>query len=204
ARSDETVVSTPAAESAAVAPPPPVQGPPIQAPSIPVPQVEAPPTPPASMFQRPAAPRRVTPAATRTAWDHDEQPPSSPAKVDEHLVSLLTPTSFGAERYRALRHRVEELHKTAGLSVVAVTSPESGDGKTVTAINLAGALAQSTETRVLIVDVDLRRSSLTEYLGLDESNTKGLVDPILDSPGSLKDVVESWPPFNLPILPPRQ
>jgi capsular exopolysaccharide synthesis family protein len=120
--------------------------------------------------------------------------------VEEHLVSLLSPTSFGAEQYRALRLRVEQLHKTANLSIVGVTSPEAGDGKTLTAINLAGALAQAPEARVLIVDADLRRSSMTARLGLDSSRGRGLVGAILDSNVPLKDVVEPCPPFNLSVV----
>jgi capsular exopolysaccharide synthesis family protein len=120
--------------------------------------------------------------------------------VEEHLVSLLSPTSFGAEQYRALRLRVEQLHKTANLSIVGVTSPEAGDGKTLTAINLAGALAQAPEARVLIVDADLRRSSMTARLGLDSSRGRGLVGAILDSSVPLKDVVEPCPPFNLSVV----
>ena len=115
-------------------------------------------------------------------------------------MSLLNPTSFAAEQYRTLRHRVEDLHDNANLTVVGVSSPEAGDGKTVTAINLAGALAQSPEARILIVDADLRRSSMTQYLGLDGARTRGLVGAILDSRLSLKDVVEPCPPFNLSVL----
>jgi capsular exopolysaccharide synthesis family protein len=116
------------------------------------------------------------------------------------LVSLLNPASFGAEQYRALRHRLEELHKNTNLTVVGVTSPEPGDGKTVTALNLAGALAQSPETRVLIVDADLRGSSMSECLGLDRSRARGIMGAILDPELSLKDVVEPYPPFNLSVL----
>src|SRR5205823_4070445 len=47
--------------------------------------------------------------------------------LDEHLVSLLKPSSFEAEQYRALRHLVEHLHRTAELSVVAVSSPVAND-----------------------------------------------------------------------------
>jgi capsular exopolysaccharide synthesis family protein len=120
--------------------------------------------------------------------------------VDEHLVSLLIPTSFGAEQYRTLRHRIEELHKNSNLTIVGVSSPEAGDGKTITAINLAGALAQSPEARILIVDADLRRSSIADYLGLDRSRARGLVGAILDSRLSLKDVAEPCPPFNLSVV----
>src|SRR3989304_1664566 len=74
----------------------------------------------------------------------------APDGVEEHLVSLLAPTSSEAEQYRALRHLIEQLHRSADLSVVAVTSPGGEDGKTTTAINLAGALGRSPEGRVLL------------------------------------------------------
>ena len=127
--------------------------------------------------------------------------PGRPADgVEEHLASLLTPTSFEAEQYRALRHLVEQLHKTADLSVVAVSSPAGGDGKTPPAINLAGALAQAPEARVLLVDADLRGASLGNHLGIDDPS-RGLVDAILDSGLALEAVVRHRPPFNLSVLP---
>lgn len=121
--------------------------------------------------------------------------------VEEHLVSLLAPTSFEAEQYRALRHTVEELHKTAALSILGVSSPTPADGKTTTAINLAGALAQTPEARVLVVDADLRGPSLAEHLALGGSGDRGLVDAILDSGFALEDLVRHCPSFNLWVLP---
>ena len=115
-------------------------------------------------------------------------------------MSLLAPTSFGAEQYRALRFKVEQLHRTTNLAVVAITSPEAGDGKTLTAINLAGALAQAPEARILLVDADLRRSAMTACLGLGDSSSRGLVGAILDPSLPLKSVVESRPSFNLSIV----
>src|SRR5262245_38517610 len=58
--------------------------------------------------------------------------------VDPHLVPLLTPDAFEAEPYRVLAHLVSQMHAEAGLHVLALSSPSSGDGKTSTAINLAG------------------------------------------------------------------
>ncbi len=115
-------------------------------------------------------------------------------------MSLLSPTSFGAEQYRALRHRVEQLHATGNISIVGVTSPEAGDGKTMTAINIAGALAQAPDARVLIIDADLRLSSMSEYLGLEDSKSRGLVGAILDQGSSLQSAVEPCPPFNLSVI----
>src|SRR5258705_5841942 len=66
---------------------------------------------PASVFQR-TVEREALPRS-RPAPETTEQPFG---RVEEHLVSLLSPTSFGAEQYRALRLRVEQLHKTTNLS----------------------------------------------------------------------------------------
>jgi len=130
-----------------------------------------------------------------------EVSPETPDRVEEHLVSLLAPTSFEAEQYRGLRHLIEQLHKSTDLSVVAVSSPGGGDGKTTTAVNLAGALAQAPEGRVLLVDADLRRSSLVTRLGLAGPADRGLVDAILDPGLSLEALVQRCPPFNLFVLP---
>jgi hypothetical protein len=51
--------------------------------------------------------------------------------VDDHLVSLVAPTAFQAEQYRALRHVLEQARRTTGVQVVAVSSPGGGDGKTM-------------------------------------------------------------------------
>jgi protein-tyrosine kinase len=126
----------------------------------------------------------------------------APKGIDQHLVSLLAPTTFEAEQYRSLRHTVEQLHRDPGaLSLVAVSSPAVGDGKTTTAINLAGALAQNPEIRVLLVDMDLRRPSIVKSLGFTEVNSPGLVGAIGDPALSLEAVVRQCPPFNLAVLP---
>src|SRR5207245_2617124 len=117
-----------------------------------------------------------------------------------HLVSLLDPVSFEAEQYRTLRHIVEQAHRTDHLSVLAVSAPSIGDGKTITAINLAGALAQAPDTRVLLVDADLRRPAVRRRLALGAAG-RGLVDAILDPALSLGDVVQRRPAFNLSVLP---
>src|SRR2546422_6505343 len=90
-------------------------------------------------------------------------------RVDASLVSVLNPASFEAEQSRVLRHVVETLSKAANFKIVAITSPGVGDGKTTTAINLAGALAQSADSRVLLIDIDLRRPAVTRQLGLNGS-----------------------------------
>ncbi len=120
--------------------------------------------------------------------------------MDDHLVSLIAPAAFEAEQYRALRHTVEQLHKARDLRIVAVTSPGVGDGKSTTAINLAGALAQAPDARVLLVDVDLRRPSVARLLALGGSDGPGLVNAILDPTLTLERVARPRPPFNLSVI----
>jgi capsular exopolysaccharide synthesis family protein len=133
------------------------------------------------------------------------QPPADSADgVDDHLVSLVAPAAFEAEQYRALRYTVEQFHKMRDLRIVAVSSPGVGDGKTTTAINLAGALAQAREARVLLVDADLRRPSVANLLALGGSEGPGLVNAILDPTVTLERIARPRPPFNISVIPAGQ
>jgi capsular exopolysaccharide synthesis family protein len=110
------------------------------------------------------------------------------------------PTSVEAEQYRALRHTVEHLGRTTGLKILAVSSAQARDGKTTTAINLAGALAQAPEARVLLVEADLRRAAVGQYLGLHGTGVPGLVDAILTPGLTLAELAQPRPPYNLSVL----
>jgi capsular exopolysaccharide synthesis family protein len=137
----------------------------------------------------------VTPAQSSTGSGHG---------VDDHLVSLVAPAAFEAEQYRALRYTVEQFHRIDELRIVAVSSPGVGDGKTTTAINLAGTLAQAHDARVLLVDADLRRPAVANLLALDGSDAPGLVNAILDPSLTLARVARPLPPFNLSVIPAGQ
>jgi capsular exopolysaccharide synthesis family protein len=120
-------------------------------------------------------------------------------------VTLLQPNSFEADQYRVLGHSLAELRRIHGLKVVAVTSPGAGDGKTTTAVNLAGALAQFPGTRVLLVNADLRRPTLEESLGLRGEGSAetgpGLVGAIEEPGYDLEVVTRRRSAFNLTLLP---
>jgi capsular exopolysaccharide synthesis family protein len=135
-----------------------------------------------------------------------EEPASAPGEsgegVDGHLVSLLAPASFAAERFRGLRHLVEQWHRTSGQSVVAISSPTGRDGKTTTAVNLAGALGQAPDGRVLLVEADFRRPMVARYLSLDDGGEgRGLVDLAVSPDLSFEQAVRECPAFNLSVLP---
>jgi protein-tyrosine kinase len=153
-------------------------------------------------LSEPARRKEASPAESRRTEPAAVQPPvvDPTDGLDEHLVSLVTPAAFEAEQYRALRHIVEQLHKESDLKVIGVSSPGMGEGKTLTAINLAGALAQSSDARVLLIDADLRRPALGRLLSLGDATGAGLVDAILNPVLTLDRITQPRPPFNLSVL----
>ncbi|HEY3488440.1 MAG TPA: CpsD/CapB family tyrosine-protein kinase [Gammaproteobacteria bacterium] len=146
---------------------------------------------------QPRVPALIAPALNK---DKAARPP----KVDSHLVSLAAPRSPEAEQYRALRYEIEHMRKPGECAVIGICSALPGDGKTLTAINLAGALAQDPSARTLLIEADLRRPVVTvgDQLPLGNGGSKrGLVDAILDPTLNLDEIIRYVPYFNLTILP---
>src|SRR5258705_5122662 len=122
-------------------------------------------------------------------------------QIDRHLVALTSPGSFAAEQYQGLRLTIERLRRGRTLQIIAVTSPAAGEGKTLTAINLAGALARGAEgARVLLIDADLRRPAVARQLAIDAAS-KGLTEVVADPQATLDSATQKLKPFNLSILP---
>jgi protein-tyrosine kinase len=122
------------------------------------------------------------------------------ANIAEVLVTLLDPDSFAADQYRALRHHVELRRSESDLRMLAVTSAGPGDGKTITSINLAGALAQGVDRQVLLVDADLRRPRVADYLGLPEASP-GLAELLEDPALEPERAIRRLQGFNVSVLP---
>jgi capsular exopolysaccharide synthesis family protein len=133
----------------------------------------------------------------------------APAKTLERTVSLqvsaLTPVfpfldeaqSAAAEQYRIIRTKL--LHSARKPQLVVVSSPSSGDGKTITSINIAAALSLKENLSVLLVDADLRRPMVAELLGIPSA--PGLAE-VLSGRVSLGSAVVRAREFpNLCILP---
>lgn len=78
------------------------------------------------------------------------------------------------EQFRRLAATLHQAQMDANTRSVMVTSAAPGDGKTLTAINLALTLAESYKRRVLLIDADLRRPSIRDVSHLP--NVLGLSD----------------------------
>ncbi|HEX2950434.1 MAG TPA: polysaccharide biosynthesis tyrosine autokinase, partial [Armatimonadota bacterium] len=82
---------------------------------------------------------------------------------EAHLITAAAPFSSWLESFRILRHSLAFSISEQALKVLAVTSPQPGDGKTTVCANLAIAMAMDGK-RVLAVDLDLRRPTLHKTL----------------------------------------
>jgi capsular exopolysaccharide synthesis family protein len=109
----------------------------------------------------------------------------------------LDPRSTFAEAFRAIRTGVFFGTQGGKGKKLVITSPESGDGKTMTVSNLAIAIAQAGQ-RTLIIDADLRNPAQHKIFGID--NDLGLVN-LLSGSASLKEAVVSTEVANLHVLP---
>jgi len=125
-----------------------------------------------------------------------------PKHIDPHLVSLVDPDSYEAEQYRKLRYVLEEKRVAGRGFVVAVCSPAAGDGKSLTAINLAASLAQAPDVRVLLLDVDLRRqsASLKSSLRIPKPDGLGVTDAILRTDVTLQDITRPVARSNVSVV----
>ena len=95
--------------------------------------------------------------------------------LDPSLRYYHGPGTADAEAFRSVRtalFHTDLRHEGRG-TLIQVTSPEPGDGKSTVAANLAAAVAQSGR-KVLLIDADLRRPTAHKLFGLPES--RGLVD----------------------------
>ena len=92
----------------------------------------------------------------------------------ERLVISPDANPFLVEQFRRLAATLHQAQSASNLRTVMVTSAQPGDGKTLTAINLALILSESYGRRVLLIDADLRRPSIRDVSNMP--NVVGLAD----------------------------
>ena len=155
---------------------------------------------------RPAPPPYEPPAHHAPAWtppgtaaaDTAEPAPLPAGSLDIHLAAALAPQSLAAEQYRSLRTRIKRAENGRAVRAIVVTSPNKGDGKSLTAANLAITMAQEFQQRVLLVDADLRRPSVHKLFGVQEG--QGLSDVLMGAT-DLNQVLVEVPEYHLTLLP---
>jgi capsular exopolysaccharide synthesis family protein len=84
------------------------------------------------------------------------------------LVALSEPRSLGAEKFRALVTRLENVRRQKEIKSLQVTSSVISEGKTLVAANLAVTFAKHSRSKVLLLEGDLHRPGLAGLLGLND------------------------------------
>jgi capsular exopolysaccharide synthesis family protein len=112
------------------------------------------------------------------------------------LLTQSTLRSPRAEAYRELRTNLQVGKISRRSKSVLITSSLPGEGRSTTAINLAIALAEAGQS-VCLMDVDLRRPRVGEYLGLERK--EGLTTALMGARG-VGDLLQPWGDRRLFVL----
>jgi capsular exopolysaccharide synthesis family protein len=134
--------------------------------------------------------RRVTDAPLLGGISYDADATRKP------LLTQAAPQSQRAETFRQLRTNLQFANVAGRARSVLVTSSLPGEGKSTTATNLAIALSQAGQT-VCLIDADLRRPMISEYLGLDRN--AGLTTALVRS-ADVNDLLQQWGDDELYVL----
>jgi capsular exopolysaccharide synthesis family protein len=112
-------------------------------------------------------------------------------------VCLHNADPYALEQYRMVRTKIA--YHPLQPRMIVVTSACSGDGKTISAVNLATVFALRKDVRVLLVEGDFRRSGLAQLLGLPQQ--PGIAD-VLTGKCDLNEALISLEQLpNLCVLP---
>ena len=133
----------------------------------------------------------LTGAPVLGAIPFDKSAKRSPLILDTHARSVR------AEAFRQVRTSLQFIDVERPVHVLVVTSSVSGEGKSTTSVNLAVAFADSGR-RVLLIEADLRRPRVSEYLGLERA--VGLTN-VLAGQVAIDEVVQRWGRSGLSVLP---
>lgn len=112
------------------------------------------------------------------------------------LLTQAPTQSPRAESFRQIRTNLQFAHVSHHSKAILVTSSLPGEGKSTTATNLAIAMAQAGQS-VLLVDADLRRPRVNEYLGLERN--AGLTTALIGR-ADVNELIQPWGENELYVL----
>ena len=103
------------------------------------------------------------------------------------VVAVNDKNDFSSECYRSLRTNIEQ-KMTDTDKIILITSPEPGEGKTFTALNLALVFSWNRK-RVLVIDGDFRRRTFRKLF--KDAPSKGLIDCLLSDAAMWQECIIS-------------
>lgn len=122
-------------------------------------------------------------APDRVGWVSPNYSQSRQVTLDPDHLAANRCIAFGGDsgeldRYRILRTQIMQRMEEMGGKTLMITSAVPGEGKTLTAINLALTFAKEYHQTALLVDCNLKEQRVHQYLGIDSD--AGLIDYLLD------------------------
>ena len=117
---------------------------------------------------------------------------TDPAVLRSNRVLIESSARQPAEgAYRMLRTRVMRALRGHGWRRLGITAAGANEGKTLTALNLAISMAAQRTQPVVLVDLDLRRPKINQYLGIAGDRFVGLSDYLSGTADSVEDLLVS-------------
>ncbi|EAT06873.1 putative exopolysaccharide biosynthesis protein [Sphingomonas sp. SKA58] len=155
------------------------------APAVDVP-ADAPLPPPVDVPVAPGAPD--APVTRAPAWTGPVQPIDRDALAQGGFLLPEGPVTVMSEEFRLLkRDLLAQLRDNPRGNRILVCSPNSGEGKSFCAINLALSLAAEKDLEILLVDADFGSPSIPQSLGLNPG--PGLMDALADPMIAIEDCI---------------
>lgn len=93
------------------------------------------------------------------------------------IIAALEPDNY-SNAYKFLRAQILQVMRQNNWNTLGITSPGKGEGKSLTAVNLAISLALEVNFTVLLIDANLRNPSIDKFLGINA--IQGLSDCLTD------------------------
>ena len=159
--------------------------------SLPIDQaIVAPAVIPEPVFQTGATPMNEV--------ESEDQVKRLPWNLDLNKLPAMQATNLGGEIFRRLRSRLLEARDASPFKSFLITSGLPGEGKTFIATNLALTLAGRDNSRVLLIDGDLRRPSVHTVLGA--ASKPGFAEYLAGTAG-VGDILQYGPIPNFSFIP---
>ena len=142
--------------------------------------------------------KKPEPEKVKGEGSNDWQPPgySQSMHVELNTQTVLNnrcvciePESVEVDCYKVLRTKIQQLTQQKGWNSVMITSTLPGEGKTLTAVNLALTFAKTYNQTVMLVDCDLRYQNVHKILGIQSES--GLIEYLVDGRPLQESII--WP-----------
>jgi capsular exopolysaccharide synthesis family protein len=120
--------------------------------------------------------------------------------LEKNRIVSFDKNNATSMHFDLLRTLVLQKMEEKGWRTLAITSPNPEAGKTVVSINLAMSIAQQTSKTAMLVDFDLRRPKVGDYLGLPMEKS---LNSLLDGTAEIRDILVNPDMPRLVVLPTR-